>query len=54
MTVSDTAASTAADHLAFAGLSTTPSGAAGFAALLADTLAAEARPLIFLTEGPLS
>lgn len=51
--VSDAAARTAADHLAFAGLPTTPSGAAGFAALLADDLATDARPLIFLTEGPL-
>lgn len=51
--VSDAAARTAADHLAFAGLPTTPSGAAGFAALMATDLPADARPLIFLTEGPL-
>lgn len=51
--VSDAAASTTADHLAFAGLPTTPSGAAGFAALMAANLPADARPLIFLTEGPL-
>ena len=53
-TVSDAAAQTAADHLAFAGLPTTPSGAAGFAALLAAPPPAEARPLIILTEGPLA
>jgi len=53
-TVSDAAARTAADHLAFAGLATTPSGAAGFAAHLASDLSPDARPLIFLTEGPLS
>lgn len=52
--VGDAAARTAADHLAFAGLATTPSGAAGFAAYLAETLSPDARPLIFLTEGPLS
>jgi diaminopropionate ammonia-lyase len=52
--VSDEAARVAADHLAFAGLPTTPSGAAGFAALMAAQLPADARPLIFLTEGPLA
>lgn len=50
--VSDAAARAAADRLARAGLPTTPSGAAGFAALLAD--APDARPLIILTEGPLA
>lgn len=53
-TVSDAAAQTAADHLALAGLSTTPSGAAGFAALLVAAPRAEARPLIILTEGLLA
>jgi diaminopropionate ammonia-lyase len=53
-TVSDTAARTAADRLAFAGLPTTPSGAAGFAALLAAAPAQDTRPLIILTEGPLA
>lgn len=53
-TVSDAAAQTAAGHLAFAGLSTTPSGAAGFAALLANAPPAESRPLVILTEGPLA
>ncbi len=53
-TVSDAAAETAADHLALAGLPTTPSGAAGFAALLAADLPADTRPLIVLTEGALS
>jgi diaminopropionate ammonia-lyase len=52
-TVSDEAAHTAAEHLAFAGLATTPSGAAGFAACLAADLPPDARPLVFLTEGPL-
>jgi diaminopropionate ammonia-lyase len=52
--VSDAAARTAAEHLAFAGLATTPSGAAGFAALRTADLPADARPLIFLTEGALS
>ena len=52
--VGDAEAETAADHLAFAGLPTTPSGAAGFAALRNAELPADARPLIFLTEGPLS
>lgn len=52
--VSDAAARTAADHLAFAGLPTTPSGAAGFAALMAAGLPADARPMIFLTEGPIA
>lgn len=52
--VSDTAARVAADHLAFAGLPTTPSGAAGFAALLAASPAPDSRPLILLTEGPLA
>lgn len=51
-TVSDADARTAADHLAFAGLPTTPSGAAGFAALLAAP--SSSAPLIFLTEGALS
>jgi diaminopropionate ammonia-lyase len=51
--VSDAAAQTAADHLAFAGLATTSSGAAGFAALLAAGLPTDARPLIFLTEAAL-
>ena len=54
VTISDEAAKTAADHLAFASLPTTPSGAAGFAALLANDPSSDARPLIFLTEGPLS
>lgn len=53
-TISDAAAQTAAGHLAFAGLPTTPSGAAGFAALLADAPPADSRPLIILTEGPLA
>ncbi|MBO9545952.1 pyridoxal-phosphate dependent enzyme [Caulobacter sp.] len=52
--VSDAAAQTAADHLAFAGLPTTPSGAAGLAALLSAAPPADARPLIILTEGPLA
>lgn len=52
--VGDAAAQTAADFLALAGLPTTPSGAAGFAALLADAPPADASPLIILTEGPLA
>jgi diaminopropionate ammonia-lyase len=53
-TVSDTAARIAADRLALAGLPTTPSGAAGFAALLAAAPAQDTRSLIILTEGPLA
>ncbi len=53
-TVSDDQARIVADHLAVAGLPTTPSGAAGFAALLAATPAADTRSLIILTEGPLA
>jgi diaminopropionate ammonia-lyase len=52
--VSDTAARNAAEHLAFAGLATTPSGAAGFAASRSADLPADARPLIFLTEGAIA
>jgi len=52
--VSDEAALAAADRLALSGLPTTPSGAAGLAALLADAPSADARPLIILTEGPLA
>jgi diaminopropionate ammonia-lyase len=52
--VSDAAARTAAERLAFAGLATTPSGAAGFAALRTADLSPDARPLILLTESALS
>ncbi|MEM7545790.1 MAG: pyridoxal-phosphate dependent enzyme [Pseudomonadota bacterium] len=55
MTVSDEAASAAADRLATLGLASTPSGVAGFAGLLAARgtlgLDAEAHVLLYLSEG---
>lgn len=52
MTVSDGEAAAAADHLAAHGFATTPSGAGGFAGLVADAPGRETRVLIYVSEGP--
>ncbi len=52
LTISDAAASQAVADLAAEGIATTPSGAAGFAALRVIDLQPEARPMIIVSEGP--
>ncbi len=52
MTIKDDAAERAVESLAAAGIQTTPSGAAGFAALQNLALPAKARAMIIVSEGP--
>lgn len=51
VTVTDAEAEAAADLLTGEGLATTPSGAAGLAALLAEPADPDARPLVIISEG---
>ena len=52
MTVTDEEAKQAADRLAAAGFATTPSAAAGFAGMVKDAPGADARVLLYISEGP--
>lgn len=52
VTISDTQAQIATEKLEAIGLATTPSGAAGFAAMNAFNLSPDDRSLVIITEGP--